>query len=137
PIRAVLDGGHETGHVLLPLEQAGVTGVLIVGTERLDETDARQLAVRQISKELGFVLEMRSRTRVRGIQRAVRIERRVVSVISKRLVVELEERVGLSGQRVIPAARVPAPADTRGTEPVADIRRVVRLRRIVVVDRVE
>ena len=44
----------------------------------------------------------------------------VVGEVGERLVVELEERVGVPGERVVPAARVPGPRDVLVAQAVAD-----------------
>ncbi len=51
--------------------------------------------------------------------------------IGERLVVELEEIIRLAGERVVPSARIPGPADAFLAEPVADGNAVLRRQQLL------
>src|SRR5258708_39638227 len=87
PIVAMLNAAHQVGNVLLPLQQGGVSGMLIVGTQSLDKSDRGQTFLFEVGEEAGFILQVRRRYRVTG---AV-LEWSVVVVIGKGLVVPLEQ----------------------------------------------
>src|SRR5262249_33187513 len=136
---AVLDGVDDVGDVLLALQQVGVTGVLVIGADRLDEADRGQTAVGQVGEERRLVLQVGVGVEQAvglGVRRAVGVERGVVGVVGEGLVVELvaaPEGVRLGGAKegVIPAAGVPPPADPRVVQAVADGRGVGRVGRAV------
>src|SRR5262249_31124906 len=59
---------------------------------------------------------------------SIRVERCIVGVIGERLMMKLEERVGVTAQSVGPASRIPSPADAGGIEPIADSRSISGIR---------
>lgn len=59
-----LHGSHEACHVLLTLEDACVTGMLVVLADRFDEAHRGQSPRREIVKEVGFILQMRRGVRI-------------------------------------------------------------------------
>src|SRR5262249_47321865 len=145
PVGAVLDGVNDVGDVLLPLQEAGVAGVFVVGAQRLDEANRREVAAGQGRKEVGLVLQVGGRERV---ALAVGQPGGAVVVVGQRVVVPLEQGVGgvvgrllaavgrvgrRAGQGVVPAAGVPLPVHPRLVEAVADGREVVRLAGVAVV----
>src|SRR5262249_51370775 len=88
PLGAVLHGVDNVGHVLLALEERGIAGMLVVGAERLDETDRRQVAGLEVREEIDLVLEVGFAARAVG---------REVVEIGERLVVPLEIWSNLGG----------------------------------------
>src|SRR2546430_4293563 len=85
--------------------------MFVVGADRLDKYDGRQLAAGEVTEEIGFVSEV---LRLRG---------RPISVPSKeckRLMVKLKERVRMAGQRIPPSPGIPGPGDALIAQPVAD-----------------
>jgi len=56
PEAAVLDGLDDVGDVLLAAQKIGVTGMLIIRTQRLDKGYRRQLIAQQIAEERRLVL---------------------------------------------------------------------------------
>jgi hypothetical protein len=118
PVGAVLDRANQVRDVLLSLDERGVAGVLVVRPERLDEGDRRQRPVAEGSGELLLILQV-GRLRRRAV--------RVVGEVGERLVVVLEERVRFPGERIVPAAGIPGPADILLAQAIADGRhRLVR-----------
>src|SRR5882762_9859314 len=134
PIVTVFHCAHKIRNVLLTLQQAGVSGMLIVGSQRLNKGDRRQAFGLQIQEEVVFILEV-----CRGYRIADAIlERSIVVIIGERLVVPLEQGIdgsvlrndavvggvaGRAGQGIVPAARVPLPTDVLRAEAVAGFTR--------------
>src|SRR5260370_10155083 len=140
PIVAVFHCAHKIRNVLLTLQQAGVSGMLIVGSQRLNKDDRRQAFGLQIQEEVVLILQVRGGY---WIADAI-LERSIVVIIGEGLVVPLEQGVdgsvlrndavvggvaGRAGQGIVPAARIPLPTDVVRAEAVADCRRE-RARRI-------
>jgi hypothetical protein len=102
-------------HVLLTLQQVGIAGMLVIGTERLDKGDRGQVVILQIEEEVGLILTMSG-----GNQVPLAVPpRSIVVVVGKRLIVPLEKRsnrwvrrnhtvvrriAGRTGQRIVPSA---------------------------------
>src|SRR5450432_1071653 len=137
PRFSLLHGGDKVRHMLLPLEQGSVAWMFIVRPKRLDEANGGQSTVRRVGKELSFVLQTRRRPKVLRINGAIRIVRRVLAIVGKRLVMELEERIGISIDRIGPAAGIPSPGNVRAIEAVADGGCIIALRWVRVVYDVE
>src|SRR5208337_3824302 len=92
------DPGYNVIHVQLPAKQAGISGMLVVRPERLHEADGRQGAVAEGSEEIRLVLQV-SGLGLGSIG--------VIAEEDEGLVVELKQRVRLSGHRIIPPAGIP------------------------------
>src|SRR5258708_24067903 len=105
-----LNRASQVRDVLLAAREICVAGMFVIGTKRLDEANRRESAVRQVVEERLFVLQVRGGASGRGIQRAVRIEWRVLGIISEGLMMELKERIRISIDGVAPATRIPSPA---------------------------
>ena len=116
PQRAVLDRLDDPGGVGVTLEDIGITWVLILLADRLEEGDGRQGAGGDVRHHDLLVLQM---LRPRG--RAVA----VFGEIGEGSVMVLEELVAMAGHRVVPATRIPSPADALVAEAVADGRHVL------------
>ena len=116
PVRAVLDRADQIGDVLLAVEQGGVAGVLVVGAERLDERHGGQLCRRRRPCR-----SPSSSLQVLGpAGRAVG----VVGVERERLVVELEQRIGVAERRRCSSRPSTTPSDMPCVaQAVADRRR--------------
>src|SRR6266852_4483680 len=81
PIVAVSHCAHKISNVLLTLQQAGVSGMLIVGSQRLNKGDRRQAFLLQIHEEVVFILQV-----CRGYRIADAIlERSIVVIIGEGL----------------------------------------------------
>src|SRR4051812_9737182 len=98
---------------------------------RLDEADRRELSLAGGGEERGLVLEV-----VAGVLAGARVDVSggVPGEVVEGLVVVLEQRAGMPGRRVVPAAGVPGPADVPLGQLVADRAAVVRRGRVDVVD---
>ena len=98
PVLALLHCIHNLRHVLLSLEEVGIARMFIVRTERLDKGHGRQCAVLHIGEEVVLILQVRGRGRVHlSIH-----PRSVVVVVSKWLMVPLEQRVHRRVRRRLP-----------------------------------
>src|SRR5438105_14846443 len=117
--------------------------MLVVGAQRLDEDDRRQVFGLEIREEVVLVLKVCRRYQIAD---AI-LERSIVVVIGEGLMVPLEQGVdrrvwrndavvggvaGRTGQGIVPAAGVPLPADVPGAEAIANCRnegagRIVRV----------
>src|SRR6516164_11546044 len=120
--------------------------MLIVGPQRLNKGDRRQVFGLQIQEEVVFILQV-----CRGYRIADAIlERSIVVIIGEGLVVPLEQGIdgwirrndavvggvaGRAGQGIVPAASVPLPTDVLPAESVADSRheRASRIGRVAVI----
>src|SRR6266545_529175 len=124
PGRALLHRLHQIGHVLLAARQVGIAGVFVVGAGRLDKRNGRQGVVVCRAQKVLFVVQ------VRGLAgRSIA----VFGDVGEWLVIELEQRIGVPGRSIVPAAREPAPRDAVLVEAVADRRQHQRrheLRRV-------
>src|SRR5215467_14458371 len=121
--------------------------MLIVRTQRLDEADRRQSLALQVGEEVALILQVSCRYRIAN---AV-LPGSIVVVVREWLMMPLEEwidgwicrdyavvgRIARgAGERVVPASRVPLPADVAGAQTIADRGRVRpgRVRRVAVVE---
>jgi hypothetical protein len=85
-------------HMALAGQQVGVARVLVVQADGLHERHRGEGTGAQGGEEVLLVLQVRSLCR-----RAVGVVREV----DERLVVELEQRIGMPRECVVPAARIP------------------------------
>src|SRR5262249_46887044 len=98
PVRAVLHRANEALDVLLAAQQARVAGVLVILAKRRDERHRRERVVLQRGEEFGLVAQV-DFLRLGAVG--------VIGEEGERLVVILEEGIGVTSQRVVPAAREP------------------------------
>src|SRR5436190_21947386 len=98
--------------------------MLVYLADRLVEAHSRQLAARaRIADELledGLVQQVRPTGRTRPVVREV----------IERLVMELEQRIRVTGHCVVPAARIPGPAEIGAAQPIPDRRVLQRYRQL-------
>ncbi len=111
-LRAGGDGLDQIDQMIRAVGFAGVAGMFVLRPVGLDETHRRQLAPPGGLDELGLVPQVAAS----GLARGVRGE------VVQGLMVVLEQRPGMPGVRVAPAAGVPVPADLGLGEPVTDVR---------------
>ena len=100
-LRSGRDRLEQVDQVVAAVGLAGVAGVLVLRAVRLDEADRRQGAGLGGGEEVGLVLQVGAAGLAGG----------VVGEVVERLVVVLEQRAGVAGRRVVPAAGVPVPGD--------------------------
>src|SRR5215472_7222509 len=122
--------------------------MLIVGSQRLNKDDCRQVPGLEIQEEVVFILEMFRRY---GIAGAI-LERSIIVIIGQGLVMPLEQGIdgrvrtndtvvgrvaGGAGQGIVPAAGIPLPTDAVRAEAVANgwDERPGRIRRVAIIQR--
>jgi hypothetical protein len=124
PNSALLDRGNEIRDMLLARDQISVTWVFVVWTQRLDEAHRRQLSRRHVREKVLLILKMCLKPgglRIefwlgRVVRRWCRFERSVLRIEGKGLVIKLEQLFvcyRIIGQRLIPAAGIPLPVNSR------------------------
>src|SRR5260370_33904384 len=106
PIVAVFHCAHKIRKVLLTPQQTGVSGMLIVGSKRLNKGDRRQAFGLEIQEEVAFILQVCCGY---WIADAI-LERSIVVIVGERLVVPLEQGVDgsvLSNDAVVGGVATP------------------------------
>ncbi len=114
---AAADIVDDPGDMAIAGRDIGIAGMLVVAAERLVEDHRRQVAGGDVGEEVGLVLEMLA-LRLGAVGE--------IREIGEGLVVVLEARIGLAGKRIVPAARIPRPADILFRQAVADRRHGLR-----------
>src|SRR5947207_3333135 len=59
PVGTVLHGGDKAGDMLLAFQQARITRMLVINSQRLDKRYSRQRAALQIAEEFRFIFQMK------------------------------------------------------------------------------
>src|SRR5262249_28871704 len=110
PERAPLEPSEDARHLVIAARDVGITAMLALRAARLPERHRGQAAVGDRGQQVGLVLQVLGARR-----RALAVAREV----DERLMMELEQSVRLAGERVVPAAGIPGPADAFVAEAVA------------------